>query len=60
MAEGIPNQLARDSPFFFLVGRVRLSHVLFGWKDETWLGIAIVVFGLRDNQRIRVAVTFLT
>mgnify|MGYP000938004567 CR=1 FL=1 len=49
MVVGIPNQVARDSPFFCLVGRVRLSHVLFGSKDEAWLRIAIRVFGSRDE-----------
>ena len=49
MVVGIPNQVARDNPFLCLVGRVGLSHVLFGLKDETWLRIAIKVFGSRDE-----------
>ena len=49
MVVGIPNQVARDSPFFCLVGRVRLSHILFGSKDEKWLRISIRAFGLRDK-----------
>src|SRR4051812_5799297 len=43
---GIPNPLARVSPFFCLVGWVRLALLMFGFKDETWLRIAIVKFGL--------------
>lgn len=38
---GIPNHLARDSPFLCLVGWVRLTRLLFGLKDRTWLRIAL-------------------
>ena len=41
---GIPIQLDRDRQFFCLVVWTNLAHILFGEKEESWLGIAIFLF----------------